>query len=160
MSIATASPAQELTVGWDTSPDSNVTGYVVYFGTNSGTYDFRMDVGTNTTATLPNLRPWVKYYCVVTAFNASNLESPPSDEISFMLPATLQLTGGATPNDPMTLTFPAAAGHWYEIQASTDLVTWSMIYQSEVQDVDGNFSFQDVDGAGVYQQRFYRVALH
>ena len=35
-----------------------------------------------------------------------------------------------------------------------------MICQTEVQDLAGVYSFQDVDGAGLYQQRFYRVALH
>jgi hypothetical protein len=155
-----ANAAQQFAVAWDASPDTNVTGYTVYYGTNSGSYDFRMDVGTNTMTAIPDLGPWATYYLVVTAYNAAGVESPPSSEISSTIPASLQLTSGATPGDPVTLTFPAAAGHWFEIQASTDLITWMLIYQSEVQDAGNIFSFQDVDGAGMYQQRFYRVLLH
>jgi hypothetical protein len=156
----TAGTAQVYGVAWDSSADTNVTGYAVYYGTNSGSYDFRLDVGTNTMTTLPDLSPWVTYYFAVTAYNSAGVESAPSGEISLTMPATLQLAGGPNPGDPVTLTFPAAAGHWYEIQASTDLITWSMICQTEVQDLAGVYSFQDVDGAGLYQQRFYRVALH
>jgi hypothetical protein len=156
----TAGQAQVYGVAWDTSPDTNVTGYVVYYGTNSGSYDFRVDVGTNTMTIPPNLSPWVTYYFVVTAYNSAAVESAPSDEISFTMPATLQLNSGINPGDPMTLTFPAASGHWYEILASTDLITWTTICQTESQDSPGIFSFQDVDGAGAYQQRFYRVAQH
>jgi hypothetical protein len=51
---AQTAAADTLTVMWDRSPDSNVAGYLVYVGTQSGVYGTAYDVGRPTT--LPSRR--------------------------------------------------------------------------------------------------------
>ena len=49
LGISQASNAATLTVTWDRSPSTQVTGYIVHVGTSSGTYTSSVDVGTATT---------------------------------------------------------------------------------------------------------------
>ena len=147
-------------MAWDASEDTNVTGYAVYSGATSGHYTARIDAGTNTMAVVSNLNCWATYYFVVTAYNAAGTESLPSHEVFFTVPATVKMTMPTTPGAPPILTFPVAAGHAYEIQATSDLKTWSSIWQSDVQGADDTIAFQDPADTGTYQMRFYRVVLH
>jgi len=72
------------TLRWNKSTDRDVKGYRLHCGlTAGGHYSRFVDVGNATTYTLSNLIPGKKYYCVVTAYNASGKETPPSNEISF-----------------------------------------------------------------------------
>ena len=72
------------TLRWNKSTDRDVKGYRLHCGlTAGGHYSRFVDVGNATTYTLLNLIPGKKYYCVVTAYNASGKETPPSNEISF-----------------------------------------------------------------------------
>src|SRR6266403_1953928 len=48
-----AQAEQSVSLAWDPSPDTNVIGYAVYYGTVSGTYGSRLDIGPNMTATVP-----------------------------------------------------------------------------------------------------------
>ncbi len=68
------------TTNTDGSP-ADVTGYRIYFGTESGRYTNTIDAGNTTTYTLTNLSPGT-YYFAVTAYNASGNESAYSDEVS------------------------------------------------------------------------------
>jgi fibronectin type 3 domain-containing protein len=71
-------------LSWSKSTDRDVKGYRLHCGlTSGGNYTRFVDVGNATTYTLSNLIPGKKYYCVVTAYNGSGKESPPSNEISF-----------------------------------------------------------------------------
>ena len=152
--------AQKIALTWDTSSDGNVSGYVLYYGTVSGNYTSRTDLGTNTMAVVSNLNAWTTYYFAVTDYNFTGVESPPSSEIIFTIPATLNMTTSATPGASPTLTFPVAAGHSYEILATSDLKTWTSISTTSVQATNGSFAFQDPAGTAAYPQRFYRVVLH
>ena len=51
--IPVAASAQ--TLAWDASPDADVTGYVVAYGTSSGTYTNTVNVGNVTSYALPRL---------------------------------------------------------------------------------------------------------
>jgi uncharacterized repeat protein (TIGR01451 family) len=77
---------QSVSLAWDPSPDTNVVGYAVYYGSASGAYDSRLDVGTNTLATVAGLLKGLTYFFVVTAYDADGLESEPSNEVSFDVP--------------------------------------------------------------------------
>ena len=85
---STKASAANVKLKWDASPSLNVTNYVVYYGTERGTYSFTNNVSTNLTTTVSNLTVGVRYYFVVTAKDAIGLESDPSDEVPF--------TGGNT----------------------------------------------------------------
>jgi hypothetical protein len=78
----------EVTLAWDTNPESDITSYVVRYGTSSGTYPEAVDVGKQTTCLLKNLKAG-RYHCVVTAKNAAGIESLPSDQLSFDVPGSL-----------------------------------------------------------------------
>src|SRR5687768_11916704 len=80
LSLHTGSGA---TFAWNASTSPNITGYTVRYGTVSGSYPFTYNAGNALTATISALTAGTRYYFVVTARNASGLESDPSNEISF-----------------------------------------------------------------------------
>jgi len=77
---------QSITLTWDPSPDADVIGYNIYFGTQSGNYTNKVSAGNSTTVTISNLVEGVTYYFAATAYNTSGLESDPSNEISYTVP--------------------------------------------------------------------------
>jgi len=74
-----------VTLAWDPSADSSVSGYKVHYGFNSHTYPFVVDAGSETSQTI-NLQEGVPYYFSVTAYNVAGLESDFSGEISYAVP--------------------------------------------------------------------------
>ncbi len=79
-----------LTLAWDPSPDLDVAGYFFYWGTASGQYTTRTNVGNATTNTISGLVAGVTYFFAVTAYSSTDgLESPFSDEISYTPPVTV-----------------------------------------------------------------------
>jgi hypothetical protein len=75
---------QSVSLAWNPSPDTNVVGYVLYYGTSSSNYTTRVDMGTNTSATINGLKnPGANYFFAATAYNSSQLESVPSNEATF-----------------------------------------------------------------------------
>jgi hypothetical protein len=72
-----------VTLAWNASTSSDVQGYKLYYGTESGSYKYVKDVGKSTEDTLTDLAGSVRYYCAVTAYS-SGAESGFSNEISFV----------------------------------------------------------------------------
>lgn len=91
--LSTVASAQTVNLAWDASTDTSVTGYLVKWGTRTGSYAGAIDVGNRTTWTLNGLVPDQKYYFVVTSYNASSIQSAPSNEVSN--DALIVQTGGA-----------------------------------------------------------------
>jgi hypothetical protein len=96
-----ASPAHRLqgaTFAWDRAAShTNLSAFVLKYGITSGSYTGAVSVaGTETSATVNNLIPGLTYYFVVTAKNTSNVESDPSNQISYTVP-------GVSTNLPPTL---------------------------------------------------------
>jgi hypothetical protein len=80
-------PNSTVTLSWDRSADRSVKGYRLHYGVTSGrNYLHIRDVGKATFCKLSNLIPGMKYYFVVTSYNASGKESLPSNEVSFIAP--------------------------------------------------------------------------
>lgn len=77
---------QNVTLGWDPSPDVSVAGYRLYYGTASGVYAATNDVGGATSGTAVGLTEGTTYFFVVTAYDALGLESVPSNEVTFTIP--------------------------------------------------------------------------
>ncbi len=73
-------------LAWD-PPDisTDVTGYMIHYGTASGTYSQAMDVGNTTSYTVSNLIDGQTYYFAVTAYNAVGYESVYSNEVSITI---------------------------------------------------------------------------
>jgi hypothetical protein len=95
--------APDVTLAWDPSPDSEVSGYKLHYGLTSGAYDQVLDIGNSTTAVVSGLAAGQTFYFVVTAYNDQGIESLPSNEISVTLttpqPASLNIQV-LDPTDP------------------------------------------------------------
>lgn len=151
--------SQSIVLGWDPSPDASVVGYSIYYGTNSGQYIFHKDLGMQTVAKLPNLQEGQTYYFVITAYDSQHVESTPSAEIAYIVPGLLRINPNALPGGIMLLTFPVVPAHWYEIQASTDLKSWTMVGLTPPVTANEWMGFADIQGSAL-PQRFYRVRQH
>lgn len=81
-SLAAAASVQ---LAWDASAGPNVSGYRLYYGTDSGVYADTVDVGLALTGTVANLTPGQAYFFAVKARNAAG-ESPFSNEVAYTIP--------------------------------------------------------------------------
>jgi hypothetical protein len=59
----------------------------------------------------------------------------------------------------MRITFPVAFPHWYELQATGDLQSWTTIWQTDPIFGNGWLEYDDF-AASLYPMRFYRLAIH
>jgi hypothetical protein len=154
-----AQGTQSVPLAWDPNSDSSVAGYVVYYGNTNGSYSSRIDVGTNTTTTIPGLTEGQTNYFAVTAYNVARVESPLSSPVTFLVPGALVMASRAKASDPFGLNFPVAPGHWYEVQAAADLKSWTTVWQTTAATSNAWVQFQDPK-ANLFPKRFYRLILH
>ena len=121
----------QVTVAWDPSPDASVTGYFLYYGTDGSSLTNRLDVGNQTNAPLAGLQPGLTYQLTVTAYDASGSESDPSNQIQYKVPVAPPQNLAVQPLNQqehvMNLSFQGVAGATYQIEATTDLVNWSLV---------------------------------
>ncbi len=81
--------AGEATLAWDPPVvPTDVVGYMIHYGTASGSYSMAIDVGNGTSYTVSNLIDGKTYYFSVTAYNAAGVESELSGEVSLLAAAT------------------------------------------------------------------------
>ena len=69
------------------------------------------------------------------------------------------LTPGPNPGDPMKLALNVVAGCSYELQATTDLKSWTTIWQLNPATSSSIIEVGD-PGASAMSMRFYRLVLH
>ena len=79
---ARSAAADTLTVMWDPSADSNVAGYLVYVGTQSGVYSSAYDVGNTTSFRYSNASAGQAYYFAVAAYFPGPVIGTKSTEVS------------------------------------------------------------------------------
>ena len=95
--------ADQATLAWNASASSLVTGYKLYYGTQSHDYSFFIDVGNQTSGTITGLQDNVTYYAAVTAYDSQGVESPASNEVNFVLTnSTVGAGGSAESTSPAT----------------------------------------------------------
>ncbi len=75
----------DVALAWNPSAGQNIAGYRLYSGTGGGGHMQRIDVGNTTTASVSNLTAGTTYYFVVTAYDTSDQESSPSNEVTYMV---------------------------------------------------------------------------
>lgn len=160
--------ADSAVLSWTPSVSPTTTGYNVYYGTSSGNYSYKVDAGNTTSITVSNLVPGTTYYFVATAYDATGDSSLFSSELSYSDPASSSsstagvlsvVPNASAPRGAPTLQFTAQSGHWYEVQATTDLKNWTRIWQSSVATANTPMQFTDIDAAQ-FSSRFYRLVLH
>ena len=79
--------AGDVTLAWD-PPSAEHGGFILSYGTSSGSYSDNQDVGTNTTHTVTNLDPGQTYFFAVKAYSTNgSVESPYSNQVNASLPA-------------------------------------------------------------------------
>ena len=144
---------------WRSSTSPGVVGYFVYYGPASGIYTSKLDAGLNIRKTIPNLQAGKTYYFTVTAYDAYGDESIPANEFQYTTPGLLPSSlSGSNPRS-INLQFPVARGHWYEIQASSNLKSWTTINVTSV--AVSNILTRYTDPQAVrFTSRFYRLILH
>jgi hypothetical protein len=152
-----ARAVQSVGLGWN--PVSSVAGYALYYGSASGNYSSRVDVGTNLTTTIAGLTEGKTNYFVVTAYNSAGVEGPPSPEVSFLVPGLLVSKMAAGSAKKLQLTFPVASGHYYQVEASTNLTSWAVVWTSGTATSNAWSNFLDPVTNSVHQ-KFYRLAMH
>jgi hypothetical protein len=80
-----AACSEQVTLAWNASASSSVTGYRLYYGTQSGNYAYFIDAGNQTKGTITGLQDNVTYYAAVTAYDAQGAESPASNQVNFSI---------------------------------------------------------------------------
>lgn len=108
--MALAASAFALQLAWNPSPESDVTGYELSYGTTAGSHASTIAVGNTPTATVTGLQPGTRYFFVVRAVNSAGLKSAASLELSH---ATAQATPVNTP--------PVAAGSFAGTKEDTSV---------------------------------------
>jgi hypothetical protein len=142
-----------VTLGWETA-QGPVAGYQIWYGTASQNYSTNIYVGNVTTATVTGLSPGVTYYFVVTDYDTSGNGSIASSEVSYT-PGTPLAEFQGLVSGLANLTLKGLIGHTYEIQATQDLQSWTVIGTVTLGAL-GSGSFTDVN-AGQFSKQFYRT---
>lgn len=146
-----------LNLSWgDSSPSPGVTGYRVYYGTESGNYTNSVVAGNVTTATISGLSNGVDFYFAITAFDEDGLESDFSNESSYrqeLSGARMQIHSVSDGQFMLTVTGPP--GNTYYVLATETFENWTVIGTVTLDD-SGLADFTDPDAAS-FPQRFYRT---
>ena len=96
----------QVTLAWNASSDTAVTGYKLYWGTQAGQYALLADVGKSVSQVVSDLQSGTSYHFAATAYNAQGVESNYSNEVSYKVPTTT-CTYSITPTSK---TFAEAGG--------------------------------------------------
>lgn len=75
---------------------TDLAGYRLYYGTESGVYGDHVDVTNGTSTTVSNLPSGRTYYFAVTAISSSGGESDRSNELELYLPPAMVVSSGAS----------------------------------------------------------------
>ena len=141
-----AAQSQSVTLAWNPSPDTNSAGYMLYQSTDGTNFDTEIDAGNNTTLTVTGLTPGSSNYFEVVAYDADDVQSPPSNEIGCTVPlpnwtlsvqASPAVAGGVSGGGTFTSGTMVSA----MAMANTDnaFVNWTQ--NGIVQSLSSNYSF-------------------
>src|SRR5208282_848211 len=120
--------AQNVTLAWNPSTDPTVVGYNIYYGGASGNYTNTLSAGNATNITVSGLVEGDTYYFAVTTYDNSGAQSPFSNELAYTVTTNapaLQLR--VAPPRQFILTVTGPVGHTYDILATQDCITWTVI---------------------------------
>lgn len=119
--------ADEIRLTWNANSETDLTGYRIYKGLQSGTYTSNVSADRSTTSvTMAGLEAGKTYYFAATAVNSSNLESDYSNEVVYSVPVrvvTYEITASSSGNGTIspsgTSTVSAGASLTYSITPGT-----------------------------------------
>jgi len=113
---------ENVTLAWNANQESDLKGYILYYGTASGNYTSNIDVGNKIQYTIPELQDGVTYYFAITAYNEDDYESDYSVELPY--------TAGSPNNNPTTPTTPNSPSSGY--------IGTSYTFNTNASDPDGD----------------------
>jgi hypothetical protein len=157
-------PGLGVNLVWDPSPDSNVVGYFLCWGTASGQCTNQLNARNATMATVHGFTTNAVYYFNVVAYNALGQQADPSNEVQFSgmdLPAFLGPTLGVptsmsgSSSRAICLSFQASAGATYAVLATQDFIQWDTLWKTNCP-TDTAVVFIPIDLTN-YLHRFYRI---
>ena len=110
---------------WNPIPESDIAGYKLSYGTQTGVYTTSVDVGNVTTWTL-TLTPGTRYFVVVQAYNTGGLYSPYSPEVVYDAPpAPTPTLTSLSPTSGTIATAVTISGSNFGASKGTSTVTFN-----------------------------------
>ena len=139
-------PDLSLSVTWTPSPSSDVAGYVVYYGTESGVYDNYAYVGTDESFEVDQLEEGQIYFFTVVAYDWAGQLSDYSDESSYIVQApiavapefllSMQPVTGTDFANAFLITATGQTPAAWTLQGSADLKNWHNLTTGTEPDVE------------------------
>jgi len=84
--------AASVTLTWDPNSEPDIAGYKLYYGKTSGSYEFAIDVGNQTSYSISDLEDGKTYYFIVRAYNVFGKESDFSGELRYPDPFSVSIS--------------------------------------------------------------------
>ncbi|MGH7595796.1 MAG: T9SS type A sorting domain-containing protein [bacterium] len=78
--------AADLKISWQPNNEPDLAGYFVYYGVQTGFYNYRLAIGRQAEYTIRDLKPGMTYFIAVTAVDTAGNESAFSEQIRVRLP--------------------------------------------------------------------------
>jgi hypothetical protein len=95
----TSVAATSLELSWNANTETDLAGYIVYYGNASSNYNSSVDVGKATSYEINNVTNGKTYYVALTAYDTSGNESAGSQEVSvYVPPSATPPVLGSTPS--------------------------------------------------------------
>jgi hypothetical protein len=135
LGLAPSAHAASAILSWAANTDSDLGGYIAFWGGASRTYSNQSDVGTARSLTIPGLVAGNTYFFAVKAYDTTGNQSAFSSEVSLSVPTS-------TPPDT---TAPSVAGV-NTTSATTVVVTFSEPVDPATAEDAGNYT---IDGGAV-----------
>lgn len=122
-----AATSASVTLGWNANPESNIQRYELQYGSVPGNRPNTVDAGTNLSAAVSGLNPGSTYYFAVVARNTNGQASPPSTEITYTVPGTLNTAPVASANSLVIDEDSQAAVTLSATDSEADALTYSIV---------------------------------
>jgi fibronectin type III domain protein/HYDIN/CFA65/VesB family protein len=150
--------AGSLTLAWDANIESDIAGYIVYYGTTSGSYTSSVDVGNVTSYMMTSLADGQRYYFALKAYNTNGLRSPYSTEVAGTVPTAGAPASLTTPIPGTTLSSSSVQFQWtagvnvtsYRLSAGTTFGGTNLFDQSGLTSVSATITGLPTNGVRVY----------
>jgi hypothetical protein len=131
--------AQTVNLSWNSSTDTNVVGYTIYYGGTSGLYTNQISVGSVTNASVSGLTDGTIYYFAATSRDAAGDQSIYSNETVYSVPSVATLSMKSMNVQGVALIAITAAGtvpSQWAVESSPDLKTWVIVSEGNNSDVN------------------------